>query len=401
MPDTRAMDVNELDQLCAFMTNEPNVQACFKRLMNAVLANEITFMEKGHRLQPSLMQPLAHHYRTFLRHAMQQCFVCGFVAFYVRRPNGIPIPFTLPLGSFTWSIDINSAHHKRRKLENGNCVCRYQVNILHGPVTKSEVLIVNFQDPVVYHDRAHAAKSPLHNLLVKYQRLENTFNMLLACNQWNAEKHVAVTETVDLKDQTTSGIQLLDEMRRYTLTGQHGHGPTGIMRMRSRNNQTLNTVNDATMSWLQDQFSAENGGKEAKFHMLPPNMNVQELSTIEAGRELQILIDDFTSSVYSFFDVPRMSEIGGSNTTSSGEQMSRHQYLNVLATCQFMEHVAKIAYCVCFQVPVENVVVSLSPQTRLEVHSAADIKALVEAEILTPADKQQIKRLFLGHNGNI
>tara|TARA_B100001540_G_scaffold284144_1_gene276226 strand:- start:54505 stop:55710 length:1206 start_codon:yes stop_codon:yes gene_type:complete len=401
MPVVKQMDQLTLDQLCSFMTNEPNVQACFKRLMNAVLANDVIFREKGRRLEPNLMLPLVQHYRSFLRHAMQQSFVCGFVAFYVRRPNGIPVPFAMPLGSFTWSVDINNAHYKRRKLENGNCVCRYSIHVLHGPISASEIHIVNYRDPVVYQVTDNAVHSPLHNLLVKFKRLESTFHMLTECNQWNAEKHVAITETVDLKDQTTSGIQLLDEMRRYTLTGQHGHGPTGIMRMRSRDNQKLNTVNDATISWLQDQFAAKEGGKEAKFHCLPPNMNVQELTTIEAGRELQTLIDDFTTSVYSFFDVPRLSEIGGSNTTSSGEQMSRHQYLNVLSTCQFMEHVSRIAYCASFQIEYADVSVTLSPQTRLEVHSAADIKALVEAEMLTPADKQQIKRLFMGQNGNI
>lgn len=399
MNHRQAVSGVKMDELNNLMSNEPNMQACFKRLMNASLANDVQFSEQGKKLEPNLLRTLQMHYRTFLRHCMQQCFICGFVAFYIRRPYGIPLPYVMPLGSFTWSVEVNGVHSKRRKFENGNSVCRYRINVINGPVPESDIHVINWRDPVISSTAEMSNHSPIDHLLVKFKRLELCFNMLAETNRWNAEKHVAITETVDLKDQTTSGIQLLDEMRRYTLTGQHGHGPTGVMRMRNRANQTLDTVNEATMHWLKDQFTSKDGGKEAHFHCLPANMNIQELSTIEAGRELQILLQDFSSSVYAFFDVPRLTDIGGSNTISSGEQMSRHQYLNVLATCQFMEHVALAAYSSSFGVSLDSVRIILNPQTRLEVHCAADIKALADAEVLSATDKLNIKKLFTSDNG--
>ncbi len=395
-----AIDEAHIDSLNSFMLNEPNMQACFKRLMNAALANDVEINERGNKINGNLQSVLVPHYRIFLKNAMQQCFICGFCAIYIRRPHGIPLPFVMPMGSFSWTVEVNGMHSKRRKFDNGNSVCRYRINVIHGPVSENDIHIINWRDPVLFSTSTLTVYSPIDHLLIKFQRLEKTFEMLSECNKWNAEKHVAITESVDLKDQTTSGIQLLDEMRRYTLTGQHGHGPTGVMRMKSRDNHSLNTVNDATLHWLKDQFQGNEAGKNAFFHCLPANMNVQELSTIEAGRELQIVLQDFSSSVYAFFDVPRLTDIGGSNTISSGEQMNRHQYLNVLATCQFMEYISTVAYCVSFGVDVKKVAVIISPQTRLEVHSAADIKALADAEILSDTDKKNIKKLFTSKSGN-
>lgn len=385
-----------MDELHNFVSNEPNMQACFRRLMNAVLANDLEFLERGKKLNPKLKKTLTEHYRSFLRNAMMQSFTCGFVAFYIRKPEGTPLPFVLPMGSFTWTVEVNGQHSKRRKFENGNCVCRYRIDVLHGQVPESEVHVINYRDPVLYHNAELCQFSPVQHLLTKYKRLEATFKMITECNRWNAEKHVAITESVDLKDQTTSGIQLLDDLRRYTLTGEHGHGPTGINRMRTRNNQPLNTVNDARMYWLKESFAAGEGGKDAHFHCLPANMSVQELSTIEAGRELQILLQDFTTSVYAFFDVPRISDLGSSNSTNSGEQMSRNQYLNVLSACQFVQTIAAAAYAHSFKVDMQDVTVQMNPQARLEVNSAADIKALSDAEVFSEFDKKNLKRLFGG-----
>ena len=387
------------DALYDLMINEPHMQGCFQRLMNSVLCNEITIEEGKKSLAAPLKQVLCPHYRTFLRHCMQQCYVCGFAAFYIRKPDGIPLPFALPLGSFTWSVETNQPHAKRRKFEFGNSVLRYKIDIIAGPVTESEVHVMNYREPVLYRAQETYMQSPICHILQKFHRLKRTFDIVSECNRWNAQKHVAITESVDLKDQTTSGIQLLDEVRRYTLTGAHGNGPTGLLKMRTRNNESLPTVNDGRLAWLKDQFESKNGGQDACFHMLPANMNVQELSTIEAGRELQLLIDDYMTSVYAFFDIPRLSELGGGSNITSSEQMSRNQYLHVLATCQFMENVATAAYCASFKTDPLHVTVKLSPQTRLEIHSAADIKALADAEVLGPNDKSLLKKLFASTSG--
>ena len=73
--------------------------------------------------------------------------------------------------------------------------------------------------------------------------------------------------------------------------------------------------------------------------------------------------------------------------------------MNVLATCQFMEYLATSAYAVSFNVDKTQIKISLNPQTRLEVHSAADIKALADAELLNPADRENIKKLFTSRDG--
>jgi len=54
-----------------------------------------------------------------------------------------------------------------------------------------------------------------------------------------------ITETVNLSDQTTSGIQLLDDVRRYTLSGEHAlMGHSGVLRMKNRHNKELKDTNE-------------------------------------------------------------------------------------------------------------------------------------------------------------
>jgi len=234
-------------------------------------------------------------------------------------------------------------------------------------------------------------QTPLAHILEKFEIMRTCMRVVFECNKWNINKHLVVTEKLELKDQTTSGIQLLDEFRRYSLTGTHSMMREGILKLRTRENKDLGTVNDAAMHWMNDQFSED---KDAKVHMMPPNMQIQELGNIDYGKDLQFFAEDFLSSVYAFFDVPRNQEVSGSNTSASNEIMSRQQHLNITRTCKYLEHVAAVAYAVCFHIDIHNIEFAIMPQNRLDINSAADVKALCDANVFPEGQRGQLKNLY-------
>jgi len=49
---------------------------------------------------------------------------------------------------------------------------------------------------------------------------------------------------VDVKDQTTWGLQLLDDMSRYTLSGEHALMGDKVMHLKNRYNRELKHTNE-------------------------------------------------------------------------------------------------------------------------------------------------------------
>ena len=116
-----------LHNLLHLVRKQPDVRSCIQRLSNACMAGDITCREKGRPLAPKLLALVRKHYRHFLHTALEQSFVCGFCAFHVRRERDVPLPFVLPLGSFSWQVEPCEPHSKKRKYEDGTPLCLEQV----------------------------------------------------------------------------------------------------------------------------------------------------------------------------------------------------------------------------------------------------------------------------------
>lgn len=374
------------------------MQSCFKRLLNVIMTEECTITENNRKLQPKLAAMLYKHYRRFVFDAMKMAFICGFVPFYLTTHQHIKIPMVVTPGCFSWSVESITNSSKKRKLSDSNKCAQYVVHVHHGSLKDEDVHVINFSTPVVANEGEVCY--PIRALYQQYLQLQHVQKIIQQANVWNKEKHVAITEHFDLKDQTTSGIELLDEVRRYTLTGQSGIAP--IVRMRRANgadgeSTMLHSINDANMHWLQQTFEGSDQSAAAKFHLLPANMNISELGTITVGQELEHLMSHYRRSVHDFFDMPNTDQAAGHSNAIIGAQLSRQQYNQVLATNKFIENLLEQCYRLQFNLKEEhNVQVLLNPQSRLEIGSFADIKQVSDIEnFLTDKDKQRIKNLFL------
>ena len=392
-----ACNAKYIADLFAYFETDPCVQTCFKRMLNVVMSEECVIKEQGREVQPALRRKLNQHYRLFAFEAMKMAYVTGFVAFYITLVDGIRMPMTLTPGTYSWIVEVIGEKSKKRKFEDNNKCCRYTVQMHSSNVKENDVFIVNFCFPILHTDNMQSF--PIKELYRQHMQLHGLYQIQQDANMWNQDKHVCITEQFDLKDQTTSGIELLDEVRRYTLTGQSGITP--IVRMRRSQHDPgsdsyLHSVNDANLHWLEDQFRNKGNSKAAKYHLLPANMSLTELGEINVGQELQTLLEQYRTSVHDFFDMPNTQQTMKTNT-ETGNQLSRQQYNNVLAVNQFLQHTLEVAYKVQFKLPPDSKVeITLQPQTRLNIDSIADIKALCEVEgLLSEHEKKKIKSLFL------
>ena len=392
----------DIDTLIDMVRNDPSVSGGIRRLMNSCLARGLRIEEQGNVINANLMDKISAQYMSCLRSAIEMNMVCGFSAFYIRRVAGIPMPFVPELGTYTWSVTTMDKKHasKRRRLDHAHILC-YTINMLAGNVKADELFIVNWVHPIrkIRHERV---SSPLAHVLKAYEHLQVTMSAKIARDTWNAHKHVVLTEILDLKDPTPSGIQLLDDLRRYQLTGAHKQS-SASSRMYTTVDQRpvkITTVVDAKLHWMQRQFD-DRGDESVVTHMLPPNMQAMELNALADGETIAEIQEKFNGVVHTFFNGSTPITSGAKYVGAAAQDhVSRSQQVTVMAMCAWLQTFAEHMYCSCFKVDSSTVQCLLPARSRFEISSTDDVKTLVDAQVLTESDRQLIRKLYLGEGSD-
>ena len=201
---------------------------------------------------------------------------------------------------------------------------------------------------------------------------------------------ILVSEKVDIKDQTIGGLQLLNDTRTYTITGQHPQIQNyGIYPNRGGNGGSMFTnVNDAQSYWLSNlQENSEN----LNVGMMPPNTDVTELSRPKAEHNfLHIMQAQYIDNVLSYFNVVHRQQQGSVLSKHVPNSSMKNQYNNILNVCVVLQQVLAVAYAETFQ--TENAIeCTLSPQKKLEITSVTDMKILAEWGIYST---QELRKMF-------
>jgi hypothetical protein len=101
-------------------------------------------------------------------------------------------------------------------------------NVLSAIYLQADIPEVNFDDIYVFEflppsiRNEHCLPSPLDKLCTLRFVMDMTEAKLQKVLEWNCQKHIVTSEQVNIpKDTTTEGISLLDDFRRYLVTGDH------------------------------------------------------------------------------------------------------------------------------------------------------------------------------------
>jgi hypothetical protein len=196
-----------------------------------------------------------------------------------------------------------------------------------------------------------------------------------------------VTETVDLKDQTISGLQLLDETRRYAMCGSHPLAQTDVeLRPEQYPEQNVTGMKETWIQRMNDEHP------ELRVGILPPNSQVTHLAAAPIDVVmLQEFFNQYIEGVLSFFNIQHRMSTGQFRVTSSQPNSNmKNQYNNILATSKRLEELLRDVYCNCFDVEPHKVSVTITPQKKLEVSSVQDLKILAEFNVFSTAQLRQM-----------
>lgn len=383
----------KLQQLTALLRNDPYIRHCIQRIQCEVVPSSVHVVEKGRSVKKELLEVLSPRLVNFVQQAVEISYFCGFVPFVVQRCNGIPIPLILPLGSFTWSV-VNTTKSTKKRKHEASSLYRYEVQPMHPELTADDVFVFNFNEPMLLPTQC--LPSPvdhLCSLLAKIQRMELRIDDVL---EWNSKKHVTCSERVDMpKDQTTDGISLLDDFRKYTLTGDHFGVNRQYMTLNGmRGNVLHNNASELNADWVRRRtFGKEEENDQARVHQLPPNTDINELANVDLKVKPEEMYRLFHDQVNLLFNMTEQKEIG--HTAGSAQYATRGEIKHMRMLSSFCSKVAAYAYACCFDVNPDDVTVDLPLPSSMSIQSADDVKQLVESNILLPGDSLKIRKQLM------
>ena len=383
---------DKVEQLLYMVRCNPEVRSCIMRTCNACMGHDFQISEKGASIKTSLREVLDSAYQSFLRDSVEIVYTCGFVPYYVRIVEQVAVPFVVPLGMFTWAVE--SCDPAR-----DGAICRYTVKIHSSSLKESDVHIVNFAPPMLNMTGGRQILSPMDAIVECFCILQQMQTTMHKTYTWNSEKHIVITETVNLSDQTTSGIQLLDDVRRYTLSGEHAlMGHSGVLRMKNRHNKELKNTNEAKLEWVHEEFAGSQYTKGAVVHVLPPNMQAVELSIIQSNGEFDVASRHFIEAVYAFFHLTRLPSVSSERVDKQVHQ-DFDQYLHLQTMHKFLCVLAQSAYARCFKVERSTVKFDLIGAQCLRVTSVEDLKTLCEWNIFDDKDRRKFQKIYNAGDG--
>jgi hypothetical protein len=368
---TRQEEIVYVKFLASVMLTEPNVKFCCRQICNACLANPMNIYEGGKKLNPQLLQKLRYHFVKFASDAIAMHYMCGFVVYYIEKRNSIRLPHTLPLGSFTWSVE---------RVPAENRTWPFAIRVKGIDCTFEERRVHVFSPDVPSRNVMYSPMERILLLLTNYKTVHDSFTYSIK----NSEKvNVLVSEKIDVKDQTLNGIQMLDDARLYMMKGttplqQYELG----VRLAGARTDTVNLEREHAMKQTNDMQA------KVELTSIPPNSQVTALSSSTTSTDvLKELYTQYVHACYAYFGIPTSQRNSNSKNADSD---ASNETIKVTFISQMVQELLQEAYACCFRVDVEQVRVTLS-SPNMEVRHVQDIKTLWECGIFSEAE---LKNLF-------
>lgn len=365
---TRQDEIEYVKYFARVIQTEPHIKACCACIRDACLANSIKICESGKRLQPLFSDKISSHYSKFAADAITMFYMCGFVVYYIDTRDGMRLPRTLPLGSFTWCVERTSAKDAMWPfcLKVRGIDCNFDEHKLH--IFTREV----FSRNVLY--------SPMEGV-VRILNLYISTHESIATSATNSEKvNVLVSENIDIKDQTLNGIQMLDDARQYMMKGstplqQYDLG----VRLGGVRTDTANLDRECALQ------NTNNKQSKVDLTSIPPNSQVTAVPMPSPHVEtLKETYRQFVLACNAYFGI----EAAPASEDSEASGMKPTKNLSYM--CGMLQELIQQAYAECFKLESSLVSVSLSGP-KLDVSNVADVKVLFECGIFTP---QELKKIF-------
>jgi len=368
--------------LAAFV-REPTLRRCLSAIQEDCLTNDLVFTEDGKSTGAKFSAHIQPRFKAFARECIEYMHTCEFVPWYLERVHGEAVPRTLPLGSFTWQAQFKQPW----ELSQGSWPLKYVLRGLDFDIDNLGVRVFYLAQPL-YRPMA----SPLDTLHAYYLQADLARTEVAASLKSSMRSLVLVSENVDTKVQTESGIDLLDASRRYNVGGATGSEYTQRQVLMSADSgAVLSNVNEAQMCWLaRVQATHANLGVS----LLPPNSQVVQVAAPAAQSEvLTQLQQHYRASVHSHFNVrPGVAEADGAPPPGAATEYRN----SVQRVAHVLEDFLPQVYQACYKTD-HAVACSLTLVNKLEIADITDVKTLCEWDVLSAAEVRSLLALPPSH----
>ena len=346
------------------MRSNVPVRACISRMLSSVVPKLVSIKERTSEstgfkpLASGLDAFLGKHLAKFLTSALEMTYMCGFVVFVIKREmlhdKEVMIPVILPMGTFTWTVKPILRNTRKRRLKQDS-LYYYDITPYHPDVKLEDLHVYSHTDPV---PTSEILPSPMDGILDECMHLDNFEGLARRIDEWNSTKHITTSEKVDApRDQTTDGISLLDDFRRYIMSGQHTGISSNYMMMSGPEGAVgREDPSNTAHSWIQDFSFAGNKGNSTCVHQMPPNISVNELGPLELRYDRQQVYARFERNVMAFFEMSPFSDVGGHSTAAIVCEIEVKGMRRMSAYCSSM---LEFVYAATFNVDPTDVLVSL------------------------------------------
>ena len=133
----------------------------------------------------TLQAHIQRHYVPFCRESIQSFLAVGFVPVRIRKEGMLLVPEVLPLGTYTWSVNLGEYAKKKRKA--GGRMLFYDVTCTY---CQDEIHVFNYIEP-------HATLNcylPLSSLIPQYSTLMSMRELALNATMLNSKPNVVLEE---------------------------------------------------------------------------------------------------------------------------------------------------------------------------------------------------------------
>jgi len=357
--------------LLELLTSEPFMQECLQMIENICLSRELDFtMPDGGAATGKFKAFINRHYPRFLKNAIRQAHGLGFVVWCVRRlPSGDKIPEVLPLGTFTWTVEMDPTNQSTLRY-------RIQLTVKEVPFHVTEWVQPNFN--VNEGSILHATvQTPLSHLIEEYRILRETIRRYHHADAWNTTARIVVSSDPKQFNHEASQKEVFD-----TLDFLKGA-------METRKKQTLTQVEEIFANQRPSNH-------QEMLYELPPHHHVEQMPVLKPVVDIDYMTNKFRHSVCSLLGIPPEMIIADreSQQQSRGGKATSRIFQNKMSRmCMFLSDLLQEVHEHIYKELVRFHLVALP---RLEIQSMEDLKTLHEIGVLQPDHAIQLSEVLLG-----
>ena len=368
----RAQDMAESHHLLLeLLTSEPFMQECLQMIENICLSRELDFtMPDGGAATGKFKAFINRHYPRFLKNAIRQAHGLGFVVWCVRRlPSGDKIPEVLPLGTFTWTVEMDPTNQSTLRY-------RIQLTVKEVPFHVTEWVQPNFN--VNEGSILHATvQTPLSHLIEEYRILRETIRRYHHADAWNTTARIVVSSDPKQFNHEASQKEVFD-----TLDFLKG---------------AMETRKKQTMTQVEEVFANQRPSNHQEMvYELPPHHHVEQMPVLKPVVDIDYMTNKFRHSVCSLLGIPPEMIIADreSQQQSRGGKATSRIFQNKMSRmCMFLSDLLQEVHEHIYKELVRFHLVALP---RLEIQSMEDLKTLHEIGVLQPDHAIQLSEVLLG-----